>query len=133
MPSELPVVVVETEDGAEAVSLWHALSGHGYRVEWCPGPNESLHRRCLLAATGRCPLVDRADVVLSHLDFAREDARDCLTALEHFHPETPVVVSARDSVIAEFPEIATGRRAVAYPRAGVELVAAVGEFVTRSD
>lgn len=66
--SPRPQVLLETADGAEAHAAWRLLSEHGYDTMWCPGPSGRHIRECLLVRMGHCPLVDRADVIVSALD-----------------------------------------------------------------
>lgn len=103
--SNRPTVLVETEDGAEAVALWRALGRHGYRMQWCPGPDRDSNRRCSMVTSGQCPLVSRADVVLSHLDFTCEASRETLAALQDSPSAPPVLVSAPSFVQARYPEV----------------------------
>lgn len=103
-----PTVLVETEDGAEATALWRTLGRNGYRMQWCPGPGSKPNLRCPLADGGTCALVDQADVVLSHLDFTRQDARDALAAVQKTHPSARVLVASPDFVRVRFPQLTDG-------------------------
>lgn len=107
-PTDRPTVLLEAEDETVAATLWRDFGSHGYQMQWCPGPGGLSNRQCPLASGGTCALADRADVVISHLDFTRQDARDTLAALATTHPDTPVLVAAPNFVRARFPEITHG-------------------------
>jgi hypothetical protein len=87
-------VLIEEPDGAEGFAYWHLLTDNGYSVQWCPGPQNRLGRRCPLVSCGQCELVERADVVVSSLGIDNEPSRKVLEALREVHPETPVIVEA---------------------------------------
>lgn len=122
-----PTVLVETEDGAEAVALWRALGRQGYHMQWCPGPDAEANRRCSLVNSGSCPLVDRADVVLSHLDFTCAEARATLAALQNDTTTAPVVISAPTYVRARYPEIDRGATVIPDHLTGQRVTRAMAE------
>lgn len=103
-----PKVLVETEDGAEAIALWRGLGRSGYRMQWCPGPDEEANRRCSLVSGEGCALVEGADVVISHLDFTCDAARETLAALQQSQSTGKVLAAAPDVVRARHPEIEQG-------------------------
>lgn len=75
--------------------MWSLLDRHGYETMWCPGPTRRHDRECSLVRTGHCPLVERADVIVSALD---QNDGTCAEVARHLdsaagHPgSTPVVV-----------------------------------------
>lgn len=89
-----PRVLVEVRDPAEAMSYWRLLGDNGYEVSWCPGP--SAASSCVLVEEGHCPLVERADTVITALD-----------------PDDPLV----RPVLEELPRCETAKRAIAVPPA----------------
>ena len=76
-----PSVLFESPDGAEAHAAWKLLDRHGYRTMWCPGPGGGFSPQCTLSATGHCPLVDRADAVVSALDLRDPRCQEVARAL----------------------------------------------------
>lgn len=136
-PVDRPTVVVETEDGAEAVALWHALGREGYHVEWCPGPGGAPKQKCPLATTGRCDLVDGADVVLSDLGFSDDKSRQVAAMLAEKYPGTPVLVAApapalaRVAGTARVPEPSARHSVLAYPLTTSGVIGAVRQAVRR--
>jgi hypothetical protein len=97
-----PRVLLESPDGAEAHSAWSLLARHGYDTMWCPGPTE--RRECALVEKGRCPLVDRADVIVSALDQSERRCGEVARRLDEVANDpsrpTPMVV-VRPSTIAD--------------------------------
>ena len=68
----------ESPDGAEAHAVWRVLGRHGCRTMWCTGPEGGSP--CVLVATGRCRLVDEADLVVSSLDLGDRRCQDVARA-----------------------------------------------------
>lgn len=87
-------VLLEVRDPAEAMSYWRLLGDNGYEVSWCPGP--SAASSCVLVEEGHCPLVERADTIITALD-----------------PDDPYV----RPVLEELPRCETAKRAIAVPPA----------------
>ena len=90
--------------------MWGLLDQHGYETMWCPGPTRRHDRECSLVRTGHCPLVERADVIVSALD--QSDGR-CAEVAHHLDSAAgplgtkPVVVvtprRAAEEVAAALP------------------------------
>ncbi len=95
-----PVVLIESEDPAEAQVLWRHLELEGYDAVWCSGPEEGGPGRCLLVTAGHCPLMDEADVVLATWPSTAAH-RQVLGAEQQRYPGTPVIVTASPRVPAE--------------------------------
>lgn len=126
-----PTVLVETEDGVEALALWRALGQNGFRMQWCPGPDRDANRRCSLVNSGSCPLVEHADVVLSHLDFTCEAPRETLAALrKNKKSAAPVLVAAPSFVRARYPEVTGGSTLIPDYLTSHRVVSAVKEALT---
>ncbi|HXW34480.1 MAG TPA: response regulator [Acidimicrobiales bacterium] len=131
--SERSRVLVETPDGAEAYAYWHLLTDNGYNVEWCPGPGGSTHRSCALVASGSCPLVDRADVVVSALGLERRSSREVLEAIRRSRPQTPVVTQAPKPQFERWPEVVGGTEHLRTPVTGPALLRSVADVISDSE
>jgi hypothetical protein len=118
-------VLVECGDGAAAFARMQVLHAAGYEVSWCPGPDGHPVRRCPLINGAECPLVERADVVLSSLGLQHEAARLVLEAADLTHPELPVVVETSDSSAEEWTSVVGSHLLVSAPATGDDLVTAV--------
>src|SRR5579875_3713802 len=87
-----PRVLVEAQDGAEALARVHVLESHGYDAVWCPGPHRPDGADCPLVRGDGCPLADEVEVVVSSLDLEEPGTRKVLEAMAREHPELPVIV-----------------------------------------
>jgi hypothetical protein len=83
---------LEVADPAEAVSYWRFLGDLGYEIMWCPGPSASSS--CALVAEGYCPLVERADIVLTALKPDDDYARPVPEQFDDQNPVQPTIVVA---------------------------------------
>jgi hypothetical protein len=108
-------VLLETADGAEAHAAWRLLSRHGYDTMWCPGPSGHHARECSLVRTGHCPLVDRADVIVSALD---QNERSCAEVARHLD-RGATSPAARRPVVVVTPRRAAEERTAALPHCSV--------------
>jgi len=117
-----PSVLFESRDGAEAHAAWKLLERHGYRTMWCPGPGGGFSPQCTLTTTGRCPLVDRADAVVSALDLSDARCQEVARALNAVAPDTAVVVVARKGSAAQWSAELPACRVVAGPLSSKVLV-----------
>jgi hypothetical protein len=108
-------ILLEMTDGAEAVAYWRLLKENGYEVEWCPGPEGPPAQRCPLVTSGRCELVERADVVVSALGLDKESCRKVVAARGRLHPETPVVTQASRSDFARWANLVEGDQPLPTP------------------
>lgn len=99
-----PRVLLESPDGAEAQAVWSLLDRHGYDTMWCPGPSGRASE-CSLVRTGRCPLVDGADLIVNALDRtdgkSAEVARRLDASTDGRSPSRPVVVVTTRNALAE--------------------------------
>jgi hypothetical protein len=101
---DAPLVLFESPDGAEAHAVWKLLRRHGYHMSWCPGPRGGFSSECALAATGHCPLVDEADVVVSALDMRDPQSEEIVHALNAQATDTPVVVATKRGLAARWTQ-----------------------------
>ena len=120
-----PMVLFESPDGAEAHAAWKLLRRNGYRMTWCPGPQGGFSPQCALLASGRCPLVDEADAVVSALDLRDPRCGDVVRALGAQAPDTPVVVVAPKRAAAHWAEEVPGCGVVAGPLSSKVLIRAL--------
>jgi len=97
-----PRVLVEESEVAKAYATWRLLDNNGCEASWCRGPRALGTRPCPLVVSGRCELVERADVVVSSLGLDRDSSRMVVAALMRLHPETPVVVQASRQMLARW-------------------------------
>lgn len=135
----MDVLLVEADED-ERSRLSEALKGEGWGVVSCPGPLGPDYT-CVGGRTGRCPLIDPADVIVLDLWLPGEDLIMGTTPLEllslYASSGTPVVALGRSDFAREL--YGEGRVTV-LPRhpEGDELVRAVQEAFevpgrTRSD
>jgi hypothetical protein len=111
---EGPRVLLESPDGAEAHAVWRILHRHGYETMWCPGPRRDAE--CTLVETGRCHLVDEADVVLSALDLNEPFCQAVVRSLDtDAASRTPVVVVAPRAAEAQWVDELSSSTVVAGP------------------
>jgi hypothetical protein len=87
-----PRVLIEHPDPDAGLELAGALRDAGYAVAICRGPSSTA--RCPLHKLEPCVVVEGADVVVSALDFERDEGRDVLGGLRLRYPGTPLVVAA---------------------------------------
>lgn len=122
-----PAVLVECDDGAAAFARMQLLQAAGYRVSWCPGPDGHPVRRCPLIDGSECPLLAKADVMVSSLGLDHESARLVLRAADSSHPELAVVIETTDASAETWSSVVDSHRLVAAPGSAVDLVTAVTE------
>lgn len=85
-------VVIENADPASREAERRALRARGLDVVDCGGPRDLGVAGCPVVTSGRCSLVEHADVVLFDLDLDNEDDRAVLAAMRAAHPDVPVVL-----------------------------------------
>jgi hypothetical protein len=124
-------VLLEVPDGAEAVAYWRLLTDNDYEVAWCPGPERVPARRCPLVASGRCELLEGADVVVSALGLNEESCRRVVEARGRLYPETPVVAQASRSDFAQWASLVEGDHLMPTPVSGKALLQSVEDALTR--
>jgi len=103
-------------------AAWKLLRRHGYRMSWCPGPQGGFSPECALSATGHCPLVDRADAVVSALDLSNRTCGEVVRALDAQAAETPVVVVTPRRSAAHWAEEVPDCQVVAGPLSSKVLI-----------
>lgn len=127
-------MLVENPDGAVLWASDRILSRDGFKVVVCSGPggepNAFPGGGCLLAETGRCPLAERADVVVFGLGLG---GRDVLSALRDRYPETPLVIDAPDRELAPLRALTGDFEPVPYPPTGPALISAVRRAIARAN
>jgi hypothetical protein len=101
-------VLIEEPDVAEAFASWCLLDGHGYAASWCPGPVGPPRGRCPLVESGRCGLVEDADLVVTSLGLHREPCRDVVAAIRAVYPEKPVVIEAPQQLLERWAPLFGG-------------------------
>ncbi|MHB1444591.1 MAG: hypothetical protein ACYCZV_02880 [Acidimicrobiales bacterium] len=79
--------------------------------------------------TGRCSLVEHADVVVSSLQWDQEACREVLEALGCQSPGTPVIVEVLGPSISRMAPLLEGKRVLSTPVLGGMLLAALDESV----
>ena len=87
-----PRVLIEHPDPDAGLELAGALRAAGYAVAICRGPSSTA--RCPLHKLEPCVVVEGADVVVTALDFERDEGRNVLEGLRLRYPATPLVVAA---------------------------------------
>jgi len=103
-----PRVLVEESEVARAYATWRLLDNNGCEASWCRGPRALSPRPCPLVVSGRCELVECADVVVSSLGLHRESSRMVVAALRRLHPEIPVVVQVPRQALARWAPMFEG-------------------------
>ena len=88
-------MLIEHSEPNEALALATAIRSAGCAIAVCCGPDARAERptRCPLHRLEPCLAVEGADVVVTVLDFQREDAREVLHGLRLRYPQTPVVAA----------------------------------------
>jgi DNA-binding NarL/FixJ family response regulator len=94
--AERPRVLIELADQDRGLALAAAISRAGCTVGICQGPDANAEpgTRCPLHRLQPCVAVEGSDLVVTALDFGREDGRDVLRGLRTRYPRTPLVVEA---------------------------------------
>jgi EmrB/QacA subfamily drug resistance transporter len=125
-------VLLETADAAEAWAVRRILGRAGYEVAWCPGPEGESERSCPLVTSGTCPLVDRADAVVSTLSVDHGRSREVLEALATRGSMLPVIVSCTPFQGRSWPSSLQGLRPLTVPVTPTKLLAALDAAVGRT-
>ncbi|HXQ60700.1 MAG TPA: hypothetical protein VN796_00130 [Acidimicrobiales bacterium] len=108
-------VLIEDADGADAFSYWRLLTDNGYEAQWCPGPENHAGGRCPLVTSGRCELVEDADVVVSALGIDNEASRKIVGAIKAEYPETPLVVQGSRREFTRWADLVEGSHPLPTP------------------
>lgn len=126
-----PRVVVEHEDPVWRWAAAGVLEQAGYQVLGCGGPHELADGKCPMVTTGRCALIEGADVVVNGLGIREPVHQDVLGAVQG-SSSVPVLVELpspqRERLAADFP----GCQRIPFPVRPQDLVTAVGAAVEGS-
>jgi hypothetical protein len=98
-----PRVLVENPDAAQLWAYAETLREDGYDVATCPGEHPDGSDRCPLIETGRCTLVEGADVVVTTCAIGRSDR---LLEVLGLIGSPPVVFEAPRPAFARWAELA---------------------------
>ena len=95
-------LLVESSDGAVAISNFDAFRDAGFEVTVCEGPTGDAGE-CPVVRGESCPLMAEADVVLFDLDLDPDLTRrsEVLAAMRVGRPDLPIVV--RSTALAPAP------------------------------
>ena len=116
-------MLIEHPDPEAGLDLAGALRSAGFGVAVCRGPDGTA--RCPLHQLEPCVVVEGADVVVTALDFEREEARAVLKGLRLRYPDTPLVVGATAAESIELAEELDGCTVVPVDTEPGSVVAAV--------
>ena len=119
-----PRALVENPDAAQLWAYAETLREAGYDVLTCAGEHPEGSDRCPLIETGRCALVEGADVVVSTCSVGRGDR---LLAVLGLTGSTPVVFEAPKPDFDRYAHLAENATLVPMPvtrRALLDAVAA---------
>lgn len=105
-------VLVENPDGAQLWAYAEVLREAGYDVATCTGEHPDGADRCPLIETGRCGLVEGADVVVSTCSVHRGDR---LLAVLGSKGSTPVVFEAPQPDFERYRHLAENATLIATP------------------
>lgn len=129
-------VLVENADPAELWADERILRRAGFEVGTCQGPEGPADAfpfgRCMLAAEGRCPLVDEADVVVFGLHLTHPSSREVLQAHRRRHHDKPTCIEATSLELRRMSDLVAGYERITFPATGSRLLEAVGNCVTRT-
>jgi len=105
-------VLVENPDGAQLWAYAEVLREAGYDVATCAGEHPDGGDRCPLIETGRCGLVEGADVVFSTCSIPRGDR---LLAVLGSQGSTPIVFEATRPDFERYAHLAENATLIATP------------------
>jgi hypothetical protein len=105
-------VLVENPDNAQLWAYAEMLREAGYDVATCSGEHPEDGQRCPLVETGRCGLVEGADVVVSTCSMPRGDK---LLAVLGSKGSTPVVFEAPQPDFERFSHLAEDATLIPTP------------------
>lgn len=117
-------VLVEDADGAARWAWTRVLERAGYEVATCGGPDAN-GGVCRLVDSGRCGLVDGADVVVYNLNAARAANAAVLDALRERAAHVPTVVVMPEPDIPRHRERLAGCVVLPAPPTASDVVDAV--------
>jgi hypothetical protein len=122
-------VLVENPDGAQLWAYAETLREAGYDVATCTGEHPDGEGRCPLIETGRCGLVEGADVVVSTCSMQRGDR---LLAVLGSTGSTPVVFEAPQPDFERYAHLAEDATLIPAPVTERALLDAVAEAASRA-
>jgi hypothetical protein len=124
-----PRVLIEHPDPDGALELARAIRRAGCSVYICSGPARSGDRptRCPLHKLEPCVAVEGADVVVTALDLANEDAVGVVRGLRTRYPGKPMIVAATVSQTLELGGVLEGCTVVPVDEGPGVVVTAVCE------
>jgi hypothetical protein len=105
-------VLVENPDGAQLWAYAEVLREAGYDVATCTGEHPDGKDRCPLIETGRCGLVEGADVVVSTCSIQRGDK---VLAVLGSKGSTPIVFEAPRPELERYSHLAENATLIATP------------------
>jgi hypothetical protein len=108
-------VLVEIPDVPEGTVLWRELTGLGFEVSWCPGPEGPPASWCPLMGGRACDLVDSADVVISSLGFDSSGCREVLAKIRSLHPGARVIVEVNETEAVTWASLVDGYQVIRRP------------------
>ena len=117
-------VLVENPDGAQLWAYAEMLREAGYDVATCAGEHPDGGNRCPLIETGRCGLVEGADVVFSTCSIPRGDK---LLAVLGTQGSTPIVFEATQPDFERYSHLAQSATLIATPVTEQTLLAAIAQ------
>jgi len=117
-------VLVENPDHVELWAYAELLRGHGYDVATCAGEDYDGSTRCPLLESGRCSLVEGADVVVSSCSLVEGDA---ILAMLAAKGSPPVVFEAPQPEFERYRQLAPQSKLIAMQVTQKAFLATVAE------
>jgi hypothetical protein len=124
-----PRVLVEVSEGAKQHALMNFLSGSGYAVRGCAGPEASDHA-CPLEDGLECTGVAGADVVVHSMRHSDPQNRVVLSEIKRRYPDVPVIVEVPQPLALKHPEDFEGCHVIHQPITRESLLEAVEAALT---
>lgn len=122
--------LVENPDAAQLWAYAEVLRGAGYEVATCTGEHPDGESVCPLIETGKCGLVDGADVVVSTCSIQRGDK---LLAVLGTKGSTPVVFEVPPPDFERYGHLAENATLVPTPVTEKSLLDAVAKAQSDAD
>lgn len=123
-------VLVENPDRAQLWAYAEVLHEAGYDVATCTGEHPDGHDRCPLIESGRCGLVQGADVIVSTCSMQRGDR---LLAVLGAQGSTPIVFEAPQPDFERYEHLAESATLIPAPVTKQALLDAVEEARSLSE
>lgn len=122
-------VLVENPDHVELWAYAELLREHGYDVATCAGQDYEGSTRCPLLESGRCSIVEAADVVVSSCSLVEGDA---ILAMLAAKGSPPVVFEAPQPQFERYRKLAPQAKLIALPVTERAFLATVAEASART-